>query len=108
MGGAADPRLEVGDDPNLWGPPVSERCKKKKERRCGWAGGEVLLGCVGRRPGGFAGYRKKEEEKEKVGRGRDGPQERKVEGREGKGFFFSNSFFKLPNFNHIINYAFET
>jgi hypothetical protein len=46
-----------------------------------------------------------------VGRGRDGPQERKGEGREVWVFlfkFFSNSFFKLSNFTQTRNHAFES
>jgi hypothetical protein len=30
MGGAADPRPEVGDDPDLWAPPVGGWPKKKR------------------------------------------------------------------------------
>jgi hypothetical protein len=29
-GGAVDPRLEVGGDPDLRAPPVIDRCKKKR------------------------------------------------------------------------------
>jgi hypothetical protein len=43
-GGGADPRPEVGDDPDLWAPPVSGWPKKKRRRgavgpagKCCWA-----------------------------------------------------------------------
>jgi hypothetical protein len=67
MGGAATPRLEVGDGPDGRAPPASDRSQKKREGRGAgleegrkWASmGRCVRGKEGRRPGSFCGLKEK-------------------------------------------------
>jgi hypothetical protein len=122
--GAADPRREVGGDPDLRAPPAGDwRKNKRKGRRlgrrgtAGWAAWAGLHACAlapeekGRRPGTVCGLWVKEKKK-RQGVGRLG---QKREGKRGERFrvflFFkknSKLFFKLSNFLQTRNHAFES
>jgi hypothetical protein len=107
--GAAIPRLEVGGDPDRGAPPVSLWRKTKKGRR--GTGPLRAASARGKRPLAWEGLRAEKEKRE--GEGNWASWKRRERG-ERKFFFsfsfkfFSNSFFKLSNFNQTEIHAFES